>query len=614
MVSCAGWLLTFAIWLWLPKAHAQLLTAPPPAGAAAGPSDYCPAPAAICGQDGLCTDLQTDADNCGACGNSCGGKACVAGKCATPTEGGGFALGINLGGVWGQGDISVDDDTLAPTKYEYAPFGTHFLFSGQMGYRGKYASIGARLGFSKASNTGSEVSPFFRAAYGPDAKIDQLFVRFGGFLDFNVYKLKVKWVDLVTYIEAAIYLDASRVDVSSSTTSTDNGFSGTGFTPALGTGFDFGLIGGLRAGLYGGLNIFVSSGGEFDESDETYSGAFAGGEFRMNLMYAFGSKRPAPNAPPKPVYALLLEEFEQEGAQGREAYAFGTPRYESSYANYRKVAVAAPSSCENRSTSGDLRAGDAGGRTSNEVLATACGVEMAMLERVLAERGYTVTSWRSIAQTAQGRSSVEVARSFGAEVLFQVNSLERTARPAGDAQTRYTWLKSDAWGNHGPELQSSLTLSPSDIQQLNDAALQRQRAADGAEYPGAMADINAIDVATGETIWLYRWERAVDSASTDNSALLMKGTPTTADAAGLRRWSIETPIRPREVAAQPAAPSLLTASSQRGGARTGRSAQDQLLEEIVQDFVGTFQTGQGRQAQPQPQPQPQAAPTAPSTP
>ena len=66
MVSCAGWLLTFAILLWLPKAHAQLLTAPPPAGAGAGPSDYCPAPAAICGQDGLCTDLQTDAATCGA--------------------------------------------------------------------------------------------------------------------------------------------------------------------------------------------------------------------------------------------------------------------------------------------------------------------------------------------------------------------------------------------------------------------------------------------------------------------------------------------------------------------------------------------------------------------
>jgi hypothetical protein len=42
----------------------------------------CPAPLSVCGPGHFgCFDLQTDRDNCGACGNSCGDAACVDGRC-----------------------------------------------------------------------------------------------------------------------------------------------------------------------------------------------------------------------------------------------------------------------------------------------------------------------------------------------------------------------------------------------------------------------------------------------------------------------------------------------------------------------------------------------------
>src|ERR1700689_2474431 len=45
--------------------------------------------------DGVCTDVKTDAQNCGACGTSCGlGAACTAGKCAAAS----CAQGLELCG------------------------------------------------------------------------------------------------------------------------------------------------------------------------------------------------------------------------------------------------------------------------------------------------------------------------------------------------------------------------------------------------------------------------------------------------------------------------------------------------------------------------------------
>ena len=55
-------------------------------------SCVCPAPNTVCGT--TCTNVQTDANNCGTCGNSCNGGSCVGGKCDCST-----AAGLTLCGT-----------------------------------------------------------------------------------------------------------------------------------------------------------------------------------------------------------------------------------------------------------------------------------------------------------------------------------------------------------------------------------------------------------------------------------------------------------------------------------------------------------------------------------
>ena len=54
--------------------------APSEAPAAPATAAACAAPSAVCG--GACVRLSDDAANCGACGRSCDGTACIAGRCA----------------------------------------------------------------------------------------------------------------------------------------------------------------------------------------------------------------------------------------------------------------------------------------------------------------------------------------------------------------------------------------------------------------------------------------------------------------------------------------------------------------------------------------------------
>jgi hypothetical protein len=192
-----------------------------------------------------------------------------------------------------------------------------------------------------------------------------------------------------------------------------------------------------------------------------------------------------------------------------------TDRYKAIIGKISKVAVLAPDSC----ASNTAAAATGQAQATGTVVKTSCGVEMAELERQLAKAGYVVYSWKNINNMVQsgGMSSIQAARSLGAEVLFQVNSLERILGNSGqDASWRREYRASNEFADDlGP-----VEEVPANTQRIWKAlASSKEMALLQIKRIGAMLDVNAVMVSTGETIWFYRArldskEGAVQQAST----------------------------------------------------------------------------------------------------
>jgi hypothetical protein len=186
-----------------------------------------------------------------------------------------------------------------------------------------------------------------------------------------------------------------------------------------------------------------------------------------------------------------------------------TPRYSNIVSQIHSVALSAPSSCANQSAS------SATGSASNtgDVVKTRCGVEMAEIERALVRQGFTVYSWNMVNNAIianSHESATAVAKRLGAQVLFQVNSLERVIMiPGRDAQIDHNFQNSNASGESlGP-----LKLDEQKISKINAIiGTDELKRLPSATRLGAMLDINAVDSATGQTIWFYRWSKHEDSS------------------------------------------------------------------------------------------------------
>lgn len=200
-----------------------------------------------------------------------------------------------------------------------------------------------------------------------------------------------------------------------------------------------------------------------------------------------------------------------------------TAGYEALRTSARKAAVAAPSACLNTSSSGSARsvaAGvnehspgrtEAGSRAAGELLATACGVEMSVVEGVLASNDYAVVSWREFA--AENVSILDAARRAGVDVLFQINSLEMSTEPAMFDQSNH-WARSDEFGKIRGVLampgEHGSVLTAADIRALN-AFVQAPPPASVPTDLALQADISAIDVKRGQTVWIYRRKMVISS-------------------------------------------------------------------------------------------------------
>lgn len=165
------------------------------------------------------------------------------------------------------------------------------------------------------------------------------------------------------------------------------------------------------------------------------------------------------------------------------------------------VAVGAPDRCANQS------AGEAtgGAKTIEELISTTCGVEMAEVERRLAEAGYRVISWNAVYQMVVYEENVTplaAAKQLGAEILFQMNSLERSRVAPGQEST---WRRSFFESNSKGDRKGVAHVDEARARALEGWMMTIESAVLPREQISVTADATAILVETGEAIWFYRW-------------------------------------------------------------------------------------------------------------
>ncbi|MFT3709122.1 MAG: hypothetical protein QM817_15875 [Archangium sp.] len=237
----------------------------------------------------------------------------------------------------------------------------------------------------------------------------------------------------------------------------------------------------------------------------------------------------------------------------------------------RRVAVRAPDACASQSAAETT--GAANNRGS--IVQTDCGVEMAELERALTRAGYQVFSWKQIQAMARTTPAEAAARQLGAEVLFQVNSLERVSYvPSRNARWDRGFFASDADAIAG----EPFALKQTDLQRLEPLFAQYERQA--MQRLGAMLDLNAVSTETGQTLWFYRRVRFEQPGSPRTQVLLKKGKG---------GWG-PAPV------AQAAPPPYATATQSQPvgyGMQRMDSAYFELMRSVVAEFTGHFAAGGG---------------------
>jgi hypothetical protein len=177
--------------------------------------------------------------------------------------------------------------------------------------------------------------------------------------------------------------------------------------------------------------------------------------------------------------------------------------YLSKIATIKSLAVMAPEGCANETAA--QSSGEAAGQ--GVLLKTTCGIEMAELERALAKAGFQVISWNVLQNKVLKEEVTPQAASkeLGAEILFQINSLERSLVQAGqDARWERRFYQSN---DEGEQLDPA-SLPVTEGEQLVSHIKKKEAALTHQERLSMTINASVSLVETGETIWFYEWTHA----------------------------------------------------------------------------------------------------------
>jgi hypothetical protein len=219
---------------------------------------------------------------------------------------------------------------------------------------------------------------------------------------------------------------------------------------------------------------------------------------------------------------------------------------------------------------------------------------MSEIERALVLQGFTVYSWNLVNNLiiANKTNTTAVAKQLGAQVLFQVNSLERVnITPERDVRIERSFFGSNTFGE-------SLNPLKLDEQRINEikavTVADEQKQLELTKYLGAMLDINAVDSETGQTIWFYRWSKHEDTSKITFASFLLQCWD---------NWGCRQEVEPsrdsqqnlpekRDTKPEKNSTEVETFSA---GARSA-SVQDviyfNLLRDVTADFAKRFASGQ----------------------
>jgi len=253
-----------------------------------------------------------------------------------------------------------------------------------------------------------------------------------------------------------------------------------------------------------------------------------------------------------------------------------TPAYRELMPNVRVVALSAPDSCAGETAATTTGQASAAGT----LLQTTCGVEMAELERTLTMAGYQVASWNAVKNLVgvQGMTPSAAAAQLGAQVLFEINSLEKSVvRPGSDARSERRFFFSDQYGTPG----LPATVPEQTARGLEALAAPVEQDLLGQTRLSATINATVVGIPSGQALWFYQGTRS-EATSSERTADFL---------AMCDAWYCRRVARATE-SAQP----VMTArsGSMEAVTLTGRPADEenaiyyQLMRELIGDLVQQF--------------------------